>query len=330
MFNRYTILLSLPLVVTWTFSISVYININKRREKLNFSPKSSLRRSKNENQTSTPTPINSEENNKTPRLKPSSENKKRMSTSKQMENNKTDKTCPDKNFDCSSLKTSKEALNKQIAVKIRKLSKTDCLKPLYACAYGKKFEAKQLMYRNSWGKYPLTSSFESLDRLANAPLRKCLSYPHTPQASSFKKPPTASSPSAGVKNSKKSLKRNLNSSVRFKRSGNFGQSTIRRRFLQRSSAEMGIAKTLFYVVIAVTMTTCPLIATLLMNSSDWGDRETTWLVVAMTMLVSNSWWNSMIYGARMPYFRQMMKRAWCRYFGGVRCCGKMTRSGRKR
>ena len=130
------------------------------------------------------------------------------------------------------------------------------------------------------------------------------------------------------------FQRRLPSFRRAHRGGCHGnQSTIRRRALRTRTMEMGIAKTLLTVVLTVTMTTCPLIAVSAYRmrvGGDWGDRETTWLVVAMTMLTSNSWWNSMIYGARMPYFRQMMKRAWCRYFGGVRCCGKTVRSGRKR
>ena len=277
--------------------------------------------------------------NESPRLKLVSEKANRLRNFKQVQCNKTDQNCLEKEFNTLSPKKSTEKLSKKVTVDVRKVSQKDYLEPFFTYKIENstiEIDSKKFMYRNSWSTYPvyLTNSFESLHPKTHISLRKCLSSPPNmtaPDSSSTKsKSPVASFPLGNFKNDEKlktSIRNPLTNSVKFKRNGNFGQSTIRRRFL-RSSMEMGIAKTLFTVVLTVTMTTFPFIGMTVyrIGIDEWSNSETTWFVVTMTILISNSFWNSIIYGARMPYFRQMIKRTWCRYFNEVRFCSKIMRS----
>ena len=206
------------------------------------------------------------------------------------------------------------------------------------------FVAKQLVYRRSWSGYPFDdlsiNDFGqlSLKNRSHAPLKMSHSSPatSTQRKSSFrkKKVSTTKIPKSFTENQVNScmFQRRLPSFRRMHRNGNAGQSTIRRRVLRTRTMEIGIAKTLFTVVLTITMTTFPFIGMTVyrIGRDDWSNSETTWFVVTMTILISNSLWNSIIYGARMPYFRQMIKRTWCRYFNEVRCCSKIMRSNVRR
>ena len=129
-----------------------------------------------------------------------------------------------------------------------------------------------------------------------------------------------------LRNSKRSGKHQRQSSVR-----------IARNMLRSKSMELSIAKTLLTVVLTFTLASTPIIAVvtfmLARNKSTSLERlnfEVTGLVCCILLLFTNSLWNSLIYGARMPYFKHMLKRT-CRYFADnsvlAGCCRKANQLG---
>ena len=85
-----------------------------------------------------------------------------------------------------------------------------------------------------------------------------------------------------------------------------------KEFIMSKSFESNIARTLVAVIIVFTVAVLPLLI-VLSQIKPWDqstptqrNKDATSLVIAIAILLSNSFWNCLIYGTRMPYFRSSM------------------------
>ena len=106
-----------------------------------------------------------------------------------------------------------------------------------------------------------------------------------------------------------------------------------KEFIMSNSFESNIARTLVTVIAVFTLAILPLLVVLALvtpvteASFAQSNKDVTSLVVAITILLSNSLWNCLIYGARMPYFRRAMGQILRRVFRcqGSYLCAKLLR-----
>ena len=217
----------------------------------------------------------------------------------------------------------------------------------------KSVRSKKELYRRSWSGSPYEmsdfteASDPSICKSKHKRLVATLSDPNKNQQSSnrsHRKRSTSSLSNFNPATQKQEVTISTNSHSFFQRQHSLHgsrrkyqrQSSVRiaRKMLRTRSMELSIAKTLMTVVLTFTLTSTPIIMVVLFRISrrtkatyEKLNSEITGLVCAILILFSNSLWNSLVYGARMPYFRNMVKRI-CQYFSRMSvfssCCTKAS------
>ena len=166
------------------------------------------------------------------------------------------------------------------------------------------YVAKRILFRRSWEGTSIPE--DHFQRSGNSSISSSFvkSFEHRTSKTSMTSPPTSPSQSYAHKSEATRSTRAISSRAR-------RRSSIYRakEFLMSKSFESNIARTLVAVIAVFTLAVLPLLIVLsqikpwVQSSLSQRNRDATALVVAVTILLSNSLWNCLIYGTRMPYFR---------------------------
>ena len=103
-----------------------------------------------------------------------------------------------------------------------------------------------------------------------------------------------------------------------------------KEFMMSNTFESNVAKSLMAVVIALSFSILPILFMLPQlkrqdNSENANNKEVSFFVSAVTVLLSNSLWNCLIYGSRTRYFRTYLSRNCSKLFGCCRQRGSLTK-----
>lgn len=188
------------------------------------------------------------------------------------------------------------------------------------------FVAKRLLLRGSWA-----GSIDESNLYASSP-PKATAVAH--QLSDGSSGAQASTPAASIKPTDRKSEcaaRNPRTPTRMRRKSSVFRA---REFIRLKTFESNIAKTLFGVVIAITIAVLPLLIVLICIAVEAArtpfqlKENVSRVVLTMAILFSNSLWNCLIYGARMPYFRQAISRLFRRSLSRLKTtyCGRSFRN----
>lgn len=323
LFYRYMVCLVAPLLVTWIFSSLICVTLWRRRRKLK--NKSKMRRSQMYTRAKHPNVLKDESDviiseaehvvsNENLNMEDGNEqpiyfentvnfNKNRRRSSKILSGSVTLRVD-------LSLKTANGST--ECRTVDNKDNRRRLLRP-------QSFTAKNILYRRSWQGGETSSVEPSNISDPGAPTKSL----HVPDLTSVSLRQISREESVRSGSPKLIKKRPSNGSYSgstkssIRRGGNIRRkssfSRARALFLTRTY-EYNIAKTLLAVVLTFTVTSLPLIVVLASLQEGRGipqrtiNEEVTALVVSVVVLFSNSLWNCLIYGAKMPYFRQSFER----------------------
>lgn len=175
------------------------------------------------------------------------------------------------------------------------------------------YMAKRILFRRSW-EGPSTDSISvndvNISKTSSTPSESSVA-----SKTSVKSPPSTPSPLSRRKSA--SSRRVRTTPTRVRRQSSIFRA---REFIMSNSFESNIARTLFAVVVVFTIAILPLLIAMLrmtplkQASLQTRNKDLTFFVVAVAILLSNSFWNCFIYGIRMPYFRTAIMRIFRKFF----------------
>ena len=178
------------------------------------------------------------------------------------------------------------------------------------------YVAKRILLRRSW-EGPNSDS----KNLSNSSISKTSDASEGSVASKASIVSSPSTPSLSSSRKSVVMRRVRTTPCRVRRQSSIFRA---REFIMSNSFESNIARTLFAVVVVFTIAILPLLIVMLQltplqqASFESRSKDLTSLVVAVAILLSNSFWNCFIYGVRMPYFRSAIARAFRKFFRSYR------------
>ncbi|CAK8695062.1 uncharacterized protein LOC143447509 [Clavelina lepadiformis] len=386
----YFIAFSIPLALTWVFSVLLYVTLWKRKSKFKNSSKTYSQKCAKRNRrktdldqeisvahtsrySNTETPVVTEPmmyNSSDPTTQRGSKLSETLSNTEGTEKCTNNRTSPTSNFLQLSLNIAEAArpdfgnkkrpnsfdssfripnfyqqasennnnqLNKNneqeavLLIQPRSYVMKSSLNEINKAAEGPPagYVAKRILCRRSWSGYSSETDFKP-DSI------KQVSKPSPKLPRRWQSLKTATTPSTPITSSgldrKCDTTRHSRSTTRVRRKSSIFRA---RELIRPNSYESNIAKTLLAVVVTFSFAIVPFLIISSQISTTPENKtmskingEVSALTVVLTILISNSFWNCFIYGARMPYFRPAIIRVFRKLTGnqtGPSCCRIMRR-----